>query len=102
MSISPQANSLKILTIENHQRSQFTRVGSCLLEVANRIREERGLRDISLICQDEGAAVFFRKNGFGFVGHAAAEKNAALAKRIDRPDDPLPDEVILVGDMVKS
>lgn len=88
--------------MENHRRTGVRRVGTCFLEVADGIRKELGLQGISLVCQDEGAAAFFYRNGFRFVGEGAAEKNAVLARHNGRPGGPLPDEVILVGDMAKG
>ena len=102
MTLAPRAASLRVLTMENHQRPGVRRVGTCLLEVADGIRKELGLQDVSLICQDEGAAAFFYRNGFRFVGEGAAEKNAVLARHHGRPGGSLPGEVILLGDMAKG
>ncbi len=76
-------------------------VGSRFLEIADGMRGDLGLSSVSLICQDEGAAKFFYKTGFRFVGSGADAKNSALKQHLDHPQDALPDEVVFLGDMEK-
>ncbi|MGF7192394.1 hypothetical protein JOE11_005472 [Robbsia andropogonis] len=101
MSVAPQLNSLRILSIENHKRTAVRQVGSRFLEIADGMRGDLGLSSVSLICQDEGAAKFFYKAGFRFVGSGADAKNSALKHHLDHPQDVLPDEIVFLGEMEK-
>lgn len=100
LTIAPGSDSLRILSINNDMRSQYRAVGSHLLDIARQKSREHGLKgEMSLICQDEGAAVFFYKAGFRFCGKDAEAKNAAIKAHIEHPDAPLPDDVLFLGDM---
>ncbi|KPX46812.1 MULTISPECIES: hypothetical protein [Pseudomonas syringae group] len=102
MSVAPQLNSLRLLSIENHKKTAVRQVGSRFLEIAGRMRSDLALSSVSLMCQDEGAAKFFYKNGFRFVGSGADAKNSALKHHIDHPEDALPDEIVFLGDMERK
>ncbi|MGF7192461.1 hypothetical protein JOE11_005539 [Robbsia andropogonis] len=101
MSLAPQLHSLRLLSIENHNRNAVRQVGSRFLEIADQMRSDLGLSSVSLICQDEDAATFFYKAGFRFVGIGADAKNAALKHHIAHPQDALSDEIVFLGDMEK-
>ncbi|MGF6483128.1 hypothetical protein [Paraburkholderia sp. JPY419] len=101
MCVAPQLNSLRLLSVDNRKRTAVRQVGSRFLEIADRMKGDLGLSSVSLSCQDEGAAKFFYKAGFRFIGSGADAKNAALKHHLDHSQGALPDEIVFLGDMEK-
>ncbi|WP_407175554.1 hypothetical protein [Bradyrhizobium sp. STM 3562] len=101
MSVAPRGDTLRILTVENCGRSRYKGVGTAMIDLADRIRESAGLSSLSLISQDEGASEFFYKKGFRFTGEGEEEKNFEMRKHIYN-GSPIPDDVILIGDMERT
>jgi hypothetical protein len=100
LATAPVDNALSILSIENHQRSKFKSTGTLLIRLASRMSHEAGFGGhLSLRCQDEGAAEFFYKRGFRFVGEQGSQKNAEMATHLADPTAPLSDDVLFLGPM---
>ncbi|MBH5372236.1 GNAT family N-acetyltransferase [Bradyrhizobium glycinis] len=99
MSVAPSGGTLRILTIESHERSRYKGIGTAMLDIADRIRDSAGLSSLSLISQDEGASEFFYKKGFRFTGQRHGQKNSEMRHHISDPRYVVPDDVILIGDM---
>jgi hypothetical protein len=103
LTTAPIENALHILSIENHQRSNFRSIGTMLMATASRMSHEAGLGGrLSLRCMDEGAAKFFYKQGFRFIGENGSQTDAAMAAHLAAPTAPLSDEILFLGPMERQ
>ncbi|MDH2348574.1 hypothetical protein [Bradyrhizobium sp. SSUT77] len=99
MTVLSRRDTLRITDIKSCGRSRYKGIGTALADIADRIRESTGLSSLSLISIDDGASIFFYKNGFRFAGEGQDEKNFEMGKHISDPGSSFPDDVMLSGDM---